>query len=137
MASIKPRTDLVQIFESFSPIECLNEVVQVWAEYLKVSEEEQTKRCEIEALSKVNLSKIKVKNDLLIEYLERSFDERAKNFQSLFMTADKAILSGNNQQLGLALNAIVELAKSNPFKELTNLYDVKAALNNPDHVWEI
>ncbi len=45
--------------------------------------------------------------------------------------------SGDNQQLSLALDAIVELAKSSPFKELADLSTVKAALDDPDHVWEL
>jgi hypothetical protein len=135
MTSISP---IAQALDAFAnPVQCLNEVVQAWTEYLKIREQEQTKRCEIEALGKVNLSEIKAKRDFLMKYLECSFDERAKNFQSLFLTVDEAILSSDNQQLGLALNAIVELAKSNPFEGLTTLHDVKAALDNPDHVWKI
>ena len=68
---------------------------------------------------------------------EHSFDERTKNFHSLFQTADRAMSSGDNQQLGLALHAIVELAKSSPFKDLADLSTVKAALDDPDHVWEL
>ena len=47
------------------------------------------------------------------------------------------MLSGDNQQLGLALHAIVELARSNPFKDLADLSTVQAALADPDHVWEL
>jgi hypothetical protein len=42
-----------------------------------------------------------------------------------------------NQQLGLALHAVVELAQSSPFKNLADLSTVKAALDDPNHVWEI
>jgi hypothetical protein len=138
MASRKPPVDFVRGVEAFaSPAQCLNEVVQAWTEYLKVAEEEKTKRRDIEAWEKVILAKIKAKRDFLVGYLEHSFDERAKNFQSLFQTVDQAMLSGDNQQLGLALHAIVELAKSNPFKDLADLSTVKAALDDPDHVWEL
>ena len=120
-----------------SPAQCLNEVVQAWTEYLRIAEEEKTKRRGIEAWEQVTLAEMKAKRDFLVGYLEHSFDERAKNFQALFQTVDQAMSSGDNQQLGLALNAIVELAKSNPFKDLADLSTVKAALNDPDHVWEL
>ncbi|MBW4447902.1 MAG: hypothetical protein KME38_13800 [Spirirestis rafaelensis WJT71-NPBG6] len=68
-------------------------------------------------------------------YLDRSFDERAKNFRALFSVVDKAMSSGNNDQLAIALNSITEIAKSNPFKELANLASVRAALDDPDHEW--
>ncbi|MBW4602487.1 MAG: hypothetical protein KME29_23705 [Calothrix sp. FI2-JRJ7] len=69
-------------------------------------------------------------------YLDRSFDERAKNFHALFTIVDSAIASGNNEQLAFTLNSITELAKSSPFKDLANLNNVRAALDDPDHEWE-
>mgnify|MGYP000240227662 CR=1 FL=1 len=111
MASRKPPVDFVRGVEAFAnPAQCLNEVVQAWTEYLKIAEEEKTKRRDIEAWEKVTLAEIKAKRDFLVGYLEHSFDERAKNFQSLFQTVDQAMLSGDNQQLGLALHTIVELS---------------------------
>jgi len=138
MTNRKPSVDFVLSDGAFAnPAQCLSEVVQACAEYLKIAEEEKTKRCSIEAWEKVTLAEIEAKRDFLIGYLERSFDERAKNFKLLFQTVDKAMLSGNNQQLAIALNAIVDLAKSNPFKDLADLSTVKAALDDPDHVWKL
>ena len=124
----------VELFAN--PAQCLNDVVQSLTEYLKIAEEEKTKRREIEAWEEMALAEIKAKRDFLIGYLDRSFDERATNFQLLFQTVDQAMSSGDNQQLELALNTIVELAQSNPFKYLADLSSVKAALDDPDHVWE-
>ena len=70
-----------------------------------------------------------------MEYLDRSFDERAENFRSLFCVVDRALTAGNNEQLALALNSITEIAKSSPFKDLANLASVRAALDDPDHEW--
>jgi hypothetical protein len=138
MTTKKLPRDFVRGFETFAnPAQCLTDVVQAWTEYLKIAEEERTKRREIEKWEKVTLAEIKTRRDLLIGYLEKSFDERSKNFQALFQTVDQAMLSGNNQQLGIALHTIVELAKSSPFKDLTDLSNVKAALDDPDHLWEL
>lgn len=137
MAAKQPPFDFVQGIESFTnPAQCLNDVVQAWTDYLKVVEGEKTKRREIEAWEKVTLAEIKAKRDFLIGYLEKSFDERSKNFQSLFQCIDRAMASGDNQQLGLTLHAVVELAKSSPFKDLADLSTVQAALDDPEHVWE-
>ena len=104
---------------------------------MKITEEEKTKRSEIEAWENITLAEIQAKRDFLINYLDRSFDERAKNFQSLFQTIDRAMSSDDNQQLGLALNAIVDLAKSSPLHDLSNLSIVQAALDDPEYVWEL
>lgn len=138
MATKKTSMDFVQGVEAFTaPAQCLNDVIQAWTEYLTVAEEERTKRSRIEAWEKSTLAEIQAKRDFLIVYLDRSFDERANNFQSLFQAVDRAMSSGDNQQLGLALHAIVDLAKSSPFKDLADLSTVKAALNDPDHVWDL
>jgi hypothetical protein len=137
MANIKPSIDFVRGVDVFiNPAQCLNDVVRAWTDYLKIAEEEKTKRGEIEVWEKVTLAEIEAKREFLIGYLDRSFDERATNFQFLFQTIDRAMSAGDNQQLGMTLNAIVELARSNPFKDLADLSSVKAALDDPDYVWE-
>lgn len=123
-------------FEALAiPAQCLSEIVTTCTDYLKIAEEERTKRQEIKAWEKTTIAQINAQRDVLIEYLERSFDERANNFRQLFNVVDQAIDNGDNEQLALALHSITELAKSNPFKDLANLTSVKAALNDPNHEW--
>ena len=125
----------VVVKEFINPAECVQQMVSAYTEYKIIAEQEQTKRCEIEAWEKEAIAKINAQRDLLMAYLDRSFDERAENFRALFNVVDKAMSSGNNDQLALALNSITEIAKSNPFKELANLASVRAALDDPDHEW--
>ena len=119
-----------------SPAECLQNIIAAYTEYKKIAEQEQTKRREIEAWEKETITKINAQRDLLITYLNRSFDERAKNFHALFGVVNRAIAVGNNEQLALALNSITEIAKVSPFKDLANLASVRAALDDPDHEWK-
>jgi hypothetical protein len=122
--------------QNLNPAESLQQMVSAYTEYLAIAEVERTKRRDIEAWEKEAITRINAQRDLLITYLDRSFDERAENFRALFGVVDDALLSGDNQQLALALNSITEIAKSSPFKDLANLNNVRAALNNPEHVWE-
>ncbi|WP_026731260.1 hypothetical protein [Fischerella sp. PCC 9605] len=124
-----------KIIEKVNPAECLQQMVTAYTDYLKIAEQEQTKRREIEVWEKEIITKINVQRELLMAYLDRSFDERAENFRALFAVVDSAIASGNNEQLTLALNSITEIAKASPFKELANLASVRAALNDPKHEW--
>lgn len=119
--------------EAINPAECLQEMVSAYTDYLKIAEQEQTKRRDIQAWEKETITKINAQRELLMAYLDRSFDERAKNFRALFAVVDNAMASGNNEQLALTLNSITEIAKSSPFKELANLASVRAALDDPDH----
>lgn len=106
-----------------------------YTEYKIIAEQEQIKRREIEAWEKETITKINAQRELLMAYLDRSFDERAENFRALFAVVDSAIASGNNDQLALTLNSITEIAKSSPFKDLANLASVRAALDDPEHEW--
>jgi hypothetical protein len=115
----------------------LQAIVKAYTEYKIVAEEEQTKRRGIEAWEKTVIEKIKVDRDVLIQYLENSFDERAKNFRFLFEKVDRAIAEGDNYQLTVFLYSITELAKSSPFKDFADLKSVTAALDDPDHEWII
>ncbi len=122
--------------QNLNPTESLQQMVSAYTEYLTIAEQEKTKRRDIEAWEKQAITRINAQGDLVITYLDRSFDERAENFRALFGVVDDALLSGDNQQLALALNSITEIAKSSPFKDLANLNNVRAALNDPNHVWE-
>ncbi|MEL6458959.1 MAG: hypothetical protein AAFX46_18195 [Cyanobacteria bacterium J06636_27] len=122
--------------QNINPAESLQQMVSAYTQYLTIAEQERTKRRDIEAWEKEAITKINAQRDLLITYLERSFDERAENFRALFAVVDNALVSGDNEQLALALNSITEIAKSSPFKDLADLNNVRVALNNPEHVWE-
>ncbi|MEG3839852.1 hypothetical protein [Microcoleus sp. herbarium14] len=126
----------VEIFNPGSAAECCRDVVEAYTEYKIVAEQERTKRRGIEAWEKATIADIQAKRDALIEYLECSFDERAKNFKFLFEKVDEAIAIGDNNQLTLAMTSITEIAKSSPFKDLANLTSVRTALDDPDHEWE-
>ncbi|MEB3180802.1 MAG: hypothetical protein VKL59_17500 [Nostocaceae cyanobacterium] len=125
----------VAVNQFTNPAECLQQIVSAYTEYKIIAEQEQTKRREIEAWEKTTIAQINAQRDFLITYLERSFDERAESFRTLFTIVDDAISSSNNQQLALTLNAITEIAKSSPFKDLANIASVRAALDDPDHEW--
>ena len=115
----------------------LRAIVEAYTEYKIVAQEETTKRRGIEACETATIAKIQADRDVLIKYLENSFDERAKNFSFLFEKVDQAIANGDNNQLTLALHSITEIAKSSPFKDFANLQSVTAALDDPDHEWVI
>ncbi len=114
----------------------LGTFASAFREYKQIAEPERTKRREIEAWEKATLAKIEAQRDLLMEYLDRSFDERAEIFRNLFDVVDRSLLTGNNEQLGLTLHSITELAKSSPFKEMAKLSSVQAALDDPNHEWQ-
>jgi ribonucleotide reductase alpha subunit len=126
----------VALNEIINPAECLQQIVSAYTEYKIIAEQEQTKRREIDAWERETIANINAERDLLMAYLDRSFDERAENFRALFNVVDRAMAVGNNEQLALTLHSITELAKSSPFKELANLAFVRAALDNPDHEWD-
>ncbi|MEH2367080.1 hypothetical protein [Nostoc sp.] len=131
--STKKVTTVVKEF--INPAECLQQMVSAYTEYKIIAEQEQTKRREIDVWENETITKINAQRELLMAYLDRSFDERGENFRALFAVVDNAIASGNNEQLALTLNSITEIAKSSPFKDLANLASVRAALDDPDHEW--
>lgn len=118
-----------------SPADCLKQIVSAYTEYKTIAQQEQTKRRGIDAWEKTTVAQINAQREILMEYLDRSFDERAENFRAYFAVVDQAITSGNNDQLALALHSITEIAKSSPFKDLANLASFQSKLDDPNHVW--
>jgi len=102
------------------------------AEYRKVKEQETTKRKTIEAWEKVILAKIKAQRDIVMEYLDKSFDERKQIFNALFDKLDRALARGDIEALTLILDSMVGLAKDSPLKILRTSDEIKAFLEDPN-----
>ncbi len=106
-------------------------------ECAKHRETEITRRAEIQANRDVALQMIEAKRAAVIFYLEQAFKERESNFKILFEVVDKAVESGNTQQLAIAMTSITELAKTSPLKEFLTPEATERALADPNHIFKL
>lgn len=105
-------------------------------EVQKFCEVQETKRQQINAIRAVKVKEIQAQKEVLMSYLEKSFDERKANFAKLFAVVDQAMVSNNNEQLALALHSINLLAADSPFKALRSVEETKKALEDKNHEWD-
>ena len=75
--------------------------------------------------------------DLLMSYLDRTFDERRRIFAKQFECVDKALVDGDMNMLAISLNNITDLAKSSPFKALADFSSVKKQLGQKNTTFDI
>ncbi|MCA0146764.1 hypothetical protein [Blastococcus sp. LR1] len=122
---------------SIDVLGALNHVVDGTLDYLKVRGEEQTKQQRIDAYATVEVARIQEASALLKGYFEQVFAERSTTIDGLFKHLDDAMASGNDESAGMALQGIVDLAKSSPLAAMGDLTQVRKALDDPDHVWEL
>jgi hypothetical protein len=116
--------------------EVFNNLITMAGEVQKFTEVQKTKRKEIEAERDIVVERIKSHKEILLSYLEKSFDERKDNFTKLFSIVDNAIENNNMQQLALGLDSINKLADSSPFKALASIEDTKLALEDKNQEWD-
>lgn len=117
-------------------LEAVNNFVSIAGEVAKFTEVQKTARKQIEAERDIAVKKIQDQKDIILHYLEKSFDERKKNFEKLFCIVDEAIAKNNMEELALGLNSINQLATSSPFKDLTSVEATQAALADKNHTWD-
>jgi hypothetical protein len=106
------------------------------ADVQKFSEAQQTARVDILAQRDVIVEKIQSQKEVILFYLEKSFDERKLNFEKLFSAVDIALKSNNIQALSLSLDSINKLAASSPFKALSDMKSTALALTDKSHEWD-
>ncbi|SDS53353.1 hypothetical protein SAMN04489834_1655 [Microterricola viridarii] len=90
-------------------------------EWVTVVAQERTKRDEIKAWEMSQLEIIHVQRDFLLSALDKTFDERRESFRRLFDNLDAALISDREDsavQVADLLEAITDLAKTSPFKDL-------------------
>lgn len=102
----------------------------------KFCEVQETKRVNINAQRDVLIKNIESRKEIIMKYLDRSFDERKENFAKLFALVDRAVDANNNEQLALALQSINLLAAESPFKALRSVEETKKALEDKNHEWD-
>ncbi|MGY1753829.1 hypothetical protein [Blastococcus sp. SYSU D01042] len=115
----------------------LNNVIDGARDYLRLREEEHTKRAKIDAHATVEVTRIQEASSLLKHYFEQVFAERSTTIDGLFRHLDVAMMSGNENATTAALEGIVDLAKSSPLADIGDLSQIRKALDDPDHVWEL
>jgi hypothetical protein len=111
-------------------------VIDRVGEWVQLVQTETTKRADIAAWEQTTIEDIRAKRDVLITYLDRSFDERAENFRRLFDSLDAAI-ADRSEKVAEVLGAITALAMKGPFADLKDVDTAVRALKDPDHEWEI
>jgi hypothetical protein len=114
----------------------LEEIVKLTREWIQVDEEETTKRAQIEADAKLNIAEIHARRDLFLTYLDKTFDEREKNFEELFARLDEA-LANDSEAVGLILSSISTLALKSPFADLHDPVALRQKLDDPTVEWEV
>ena len=93
-------------------------------------------RTQIHAWESATIAEITAKERIFLTYLNRSFDERERNFAELFQALDKA-MSEDVGDVAHILGAITTLAAKSPFNDLHDIELVKESLNDPDHEWTV
>lgn len=114
----------------------VEDMILMAGEVRKFEEAQITQRMGIAAERDVAIANIRAQREVLQEYLDRSFDERAENFSKLFDVVDSALETNNMQALALGLDSVVKLAASSPFKDLRSIEETAAALTDPQHEWD-
>ncbi len=96
-------------------------IVERTSEWVTVIAQEQTRREGIRSWEAQQLAAIHVQQEFLLTALDKTFDERRENFRRLFDQLDAALVSDRDDaaaQVAGLLEAITELAKTSPFKDL-------------------
>ncbi len=127
----------VKVAPALDAFGALSTIVDATAAYLKLREEERTKRAVIGAYKDLEVERIKSAENVLKAYFEHVFAERANTITELFTRLDDATARGDDAVLGGALTAIVDVARSSPLATVGDLGQLRKALDDPDHVWEL
>jgi hypothetical protein len=115
----------------------LNQVVNAARECIQIHEVESTKRARIQAYEATEVARIKAGEAVLKEYFEQAFAERRSTYEELFSRLDQALDQGNGEVIAVVLRGIVDVARTSPLADMGDLSQLRAALDDPDQVWDL
>lgn len=115
----------------------LNQVVAAGRECIQIHEVESTKRARIRAYEATEVARIKAGEAVLKEYFEQVFAERRQTYEELFSRLDQALEQENGEVIAAVLRGIVDIARTSPLADMGDLSQIRAALDDPDQVWDL
>ena len=133
----KKASGLAKGVAGMDALNALNTMVDGTLDYLRLREEERTKRAKLDVYEKTELRKIEAAEAVLKDYFRQAFAERKQNTDELFARYDAAIERGDADSAHLALQGVIDIAKSSPLNDLGDLGQIRKALDNDQHVWEL
>lgn len=98
---------------------------------------QQTEQARIAADARKEIERVHAVRNVLMSYLDRSFDERRHNFEELFTRLDRALESDNVHAVAATLDAIVKIADSSPFKALKDIQATQKLLKDKSKEWDL
>ena len=102
-------------------LEGLKMLVNAKSENHKITQEETTKRKNINAVRDVEIERIQAQKDVLKTYLEGIFSERKYMIEEMFDKLNKGIENDNLELIQMSMSSIVSIAKESPLKQVESL----------------
>ena len=130
----KSAGEAVSAFQGWN---ALQEVVNATRECIAIHEVERSKRARLEVYRATEIERIRAGETVLREYFSQVFAERKEVYHGLFARMDAALEAGDNEALSHVVLGIVAVAKTSPLADIGDLRQVRAALDDPDQVWEL
>lgn len=134
---IPPKSRKTPMPAALDGLAALNQLVDAARECITVHAVENTKQARISAYETTEVSRIKAAEGILRQYFHQAFAERRATTDALFERLDAAIEAGDSQTIGEVVKGVVDIAKSSPLADLGDLGKIRAALDDPDQVWDL
>jgi hypothetical protein len=115
----------------------LTQLVDATRESIKIHEVESTKREKLKTYRETEIARIQASERVLREYFDRIFEERRETHRHLFASLDLALQAGDVAAMQTVVGGIVEVARISPLANLGNLAELRAAMDDPDAVFEL
>lgn len=109
-------------------------VIREALEYLKIREQERTKREMIWSKRDVLVTALNNEKEVILAYFEHRFKERKATLEQFYDVLHRATRSGDSGQLQIALDGILGIVKENPLKDFA---EFRKNMSNPDFVIEL
>lgn len=98
---------------------------------------ESSKRERLRVYEVTEVGRIKAAEAALRDYFDRAFAERRSVYEEMFARLDRALDEQGNEALHSVVVGIVDLAKSSPLSNVGDLSQLRAALDDPNQIWDL
>ena len=117
--------------------QALKLIVEATREAVVVTQTETSKRKRLATYEATEIERIRRAESVLKDYFAQVFAERRATFDEMFTRLDQALEQGNGEVVNIVMRGIVDVAKSSPLADVGDLSQIRAALDDPNQVWDL
>lgn len=101
----------------------IGSIFSFFNERKRLEEEGKTQRAQIRSYTSIEIERVRAQKEVMLNYFEHAYSERAIVLKESFARLDHGIASGSDAEVSFAMNTILTTVQNSPLREIRSVIE--------------